>query len=485
MIRTAGFLLVVALLFSLAYLGCSEDTVVPVDNEQRNPSGLVEGSIDASSNGFEITTDTAGDPARPVAGPFIIRGKNVHYVDSLSALSVDITVEHRCECWFPEPIGMTFVNLLPQGVTVENPDNDQHGPGAAIVFGFANDDGMWTAGEESFPRTVLFGVDEGVSIGFVARIDIGRDPGPGSVGGVVWNDFNENGHLDPAEPGIGGVVINMYRIDGPEVAMPPEILWRSVTAPDGSYRFDGLEAGHYEVKKLPRDDLRPTTPTVMQVILVAQGGAVGDFLMANFGCVTASTPRPVVDVGDFVDVWGEYAVRPDRIVAKAVQLTRCDNPWPGAASTSTALATDTISVCDLPIGALAGLVTAVNREERVLWVMGTPIHFPAAEPDTVPVDSTLGPPIIGDGTQLPGKEVVFSDVTVGDRVTVFAFNHPDQRALDGVKIYKLEIDTFADEVRVHGKVDDVMMTSDGTVEAFIVMRTTVVVTDHTRIAVHR
>ena len=37
-------------------------------------------------------------------------------------------------------------------VEILNPDNDIHGPGAAIVFEFANDDAMWTPGEESFPR---------------------------------------------------------------------------------------------------------------------------------------------------------------------------------------------------------------------------------------------------------------------------------------------------------------------------------------------
>jgi hypothetical protein len=307
MVRKLGPLFVVALVVTLAFGGCSNDTVVPTDNEQSNTSGLIAGDINASGGNFEYTTDTAGDPNSPIPGPFIIRGKNIHYVDSLNVLSVDFTVEHQCRCEFPEPIGLTFVTLLPDTVTVENPDNGVHGPGAAIVFEFENDDGVWSPFEESLPRTVHFGVGPGVSIGFVARIDIGMEPDLGSIGGVVWHDIDQDGVLDPNEPGIGGVEIHMYRTDGPELSSR-EILWRTLTARDGSYRFDGLNAGHYEVRKVPRNDLVPTTPEILQVILVEIDGQVSDFLMANFGCVPRGQPRPIIEVGDFVDVWGKYTV---------------------------------------------------------------------------------------------------------------------------------------------------------------------------------
>jgi len=356
-----------------------------------------------------------------------------------------------------------------------------------IVFEFANDDGQWTTGEESFPRTVLFGVDPGVSIGFVARIDIGQDPNLGSVGGVVWNDLNENGQLDRGEPGIGGVVINMYRTDGPERSMQPEILWRTVTALDGSYRFDRLDAGHYEVKKIPRSDLRPTTPTTIQVILVEEDGKVSDFLMANFGCVSAGTPRPIIERGDFVDVWGEYAVRPDsRVVARAIQLIKCNNIRPETASINAALETnapDDISVCDLRVGALMGPVTRIDRDARLLWVIGTPIKFENSDPDTVPGDPTIKPFLPEQGDPPPGKEVGFDDVEVGDQVTVFAMNVPDHRTLDGIKIYLSEVETFVPDVQVHGKVDEVLMTADGVIGAFVAMRTTIVVTEQTHIKV--
>ena len=477
------------MVFALAYTGCSEDTVVPTDNEQHNTSGLIEGDIDASMGSFEYTTDTAGDPNNPIPGPFIIRGKNIHYVDSLSALSVDITVEHSCRCTFPEPIGMTFVNLIPSEVTVQNPDNDEHGPGAAIVFQFENDDGVWTPFEESIPRTVLFGVDPGMSIGFVARLDIGMDTELGSIGGVVWLDRDEDGQIGQEEPGIGGVVINMYRTDGPETSVQSEILWRTETAPDGSYRFDGLDAGHYEVRMVPRDDLRPTTPTVIQVILVEQDGTVSDFLMANFGVVPVGVPRPIIEVGDFVDVMGsEYAMRPDHhVTARAINVYKCSYVGPAAVEISPAQVTRTggdLDVCDLPIGALVGPVTNINRDARVLWVMGTPIHFDTTSTDSVPDDGYVTPRLPGQDEPPLGEEVGFEDVEVGDQVAVFALNIPDHRTLDGVKIYRNNDPTFAPVLEVHGKVDRILMTSDRVIGAFVAMRTKVVVAESTRIVVN-
>jgi hypothetical protein len=481
--------LVVVFVFALAFAGCSDDAVVPTDNEQNNTSGLIDGEIDPSADSFEYMTETAGDPDRPIPGPFIIRGKNIHYVDSLSALSVDITVEHRCRCFFHEPIGMTFVNLFPSGVTVLNPDNDEHGPGAAILFEFENDDGMWTTFEESLPRTVLFGVEPGVSIGFVARIDIGMDPELGSIGGVVWNDRDEDGEMDQDEPGIGGVEIVMYRTNGPETSTNQEILWRTLTSHDGSYRFDGLDAGHYEVQKMPRNDLRPTTPTTIHVILVENNGQVSSFLMANFGCVPAGAPRPLIEVGDFVDVWGEYLVRPEHhIRARAVDLYKCSYERPPAAvAVNPAVIPGTesdLDVCDLPIGALVGPVTDINRDERVLWVMGTPIKFDTTATDTVPEDPNVTPQLPGQGEPPLGDEISFDQAEVGDQVTVFALNIPDHRTLDGVKIYRNDNPTFAPDIQVHGKVGRVLMTPDsGVVEGFVAMRTTVIITETTRIIV--
>lgn len=491
MVRKLGPLFVVALVVTLAFGGCGRDTVVPTDNEQSNTSGLIAGDISADDGSFEYTTDTAGDPNSPVPGPFIIRGKNIHYVDSLQVLSVDFTVEHRCRCAFPEPIGLTFVTLLPDTVTVENPDNGVHGAGAAIVFEFENDDGVWSPFEESLPRTVHFGVGHGTSIGFVARIDIGMEPGLGSIGGVVWHDINEDGVMDQDEPGIGGVEVQMYRTDGPEVS-PPEILWRTFTAHDGSYRFDGLSAGHYEVHKIPRNDLIPTTPEILQVILVEIDGQVSDFLMANFGCVPRGWPRPIIEVGDFVDVWGKYGaanpVEPRQlrpyVTSRLIHVVKCGDPPPEPALSPASISDDgqDIDVCRVPAGVLVGPVTHKSDDDRVLWVMGTPVRFDSIPVDTLADASTfVGGHPGGDEPLLCG-ELDFDDVKIGDRVTVFALNDPALRALLGIKIYEPR----GDEDEVHGKVEQILTTPNsitGIIDAFVVMRTMVIITHLTEIHV--
>jgi hypothetical protein len=488
MIRRTGPLFVVALMVALVLGGCGDDSVTPTDIEQSNTSGLIEGDISAADGNFEFTTDTNGDLDRPVPGPFIIRGKNIHYVDSLGVLSVDFTVEHRCRCAFPEPIGLTFIDLLPPGVTVENPDNDEHGPGAAIVFEFENDDGVWTAFEESLPRTVHFGVDAGVSIGFVARIDIGMEPNLGSIGGLVWHDANENGQIDRGEQGIGGVVINMFRTDGPEVSNA-EILWRTLTGPDGSYRFDGLDAGPYEVHKILQPDLHPTTPTVIHVILVEEDGGVSDFLMANFGCVPVHPPGPAVEVGDFAGAWGDYTSRPEHLVlARGLSVIKCRNAPPKeSVITPAAISTGQtdIDLCNTRLGALAGPVTDINRDARVLWLMGTPVHFDTVPTDSIPDDSTLATYIPGDTGPPSTKIIDFEDVEIGHNIMVFAWNFLDHRTLDGIIIRKLPDDTFApQQVRVHGKVDEILMTPNGVIDAFIAMRTKIVITELTHIDIH-
>lgn len=60
-----------------------------------------------------------------------------------------------------------------------------------------------------------------------------------AVGDRVWDDLNGNGIQDDGEPGIGGVVIRLVR-DGTEVST-------TVSASDGSYLFEGLPPGDYQI----------------------------------------------------------------------------------------------------------------------------------------------------------------------------------------------------------------------------------------------
>ena len=65
------------------------------------------------------------------------------------------------------------------------------------------------------------------------------------LGDFVWDDLNGDGIQDPGEPGVEGVVVNLYR-DGETVPFAT-----TTTGPDGEYVFTGLVPGGYEVEFVP------------------------------------------------------------------------------------------------------------------------------------------------------------------------------------------------------------------------------------------
>src|SRR5262245_21167343 len=104
----------------LVAAGCSEDSTAPVTS-QSNSAGLMQGEIGDAD--FEITLGTAGNSHQQFAGPFVLRGTNLHYEDSLQTLVVDLTLSNQGQVAHAEPVALTFVNFIPDGVTVQNPDN--------------------------------------------------------------------------------------------------------------------------------------------------------------------------------------------------------------------------------------------------------------------------------------------------------------------------------------------------------------------------
>ena len=64
---------------------------------------------------------------------------------------------------------------------------------------------------------------------------------PGAVGDRVWSDFNGNGVQDAGEPGINGVVVNLFDSNGNFVAA-------DTTNGDGNYSITNIPAGNYTVR---------------------------------------------------------------------------------------------------------------------------------------------------------------------------------------------------------------------------------------------
>ena len=66
-----------------------------------------------------------------------------------------------------------------------------------------------------------------------------------SLGNLVWSDLNDNGVVDPGEPGLSGVTVRLIAADGVTV------LATTTTDATGHYLFAGLGPGTYFVEVVP------------------------------------------------------------------------------------------------------------------------------------------------------------------------------------------------------------------------------------------
>jgi len=272
-------LLLVTLLLSAA--GCR-----PVsDPLQTETTAGLWADIPPDHADFSMTFDKATSAETGLQGPFVLRGFDLHYVDSLGILSVNLSVTNESNTSHPEPVRLRFDRLLPESIRVVDADNGLEGPGAELQFEFANDDAQWTPGETSLPRPLSLEVAPGLSVGFLAELLVGAEAPGGSISGVVWSDLDADGVRDPLEPGLDGILVVL---DG-DVSSPSGSLHReTITDPDGSYRFAGLESGVYFVSPPAGSGCVATTETPMHVLLVQQNGVVIDFEGADFGCTASS-----------------------------------------------------------------------------------------------------------------------------------------------------------------------------------------------------
>lgn len=97
---------------------------------------------------------------------------------------------------------------------------------------------------------VLAGID-------LTQVDAGmRVAGadPASIGDFVWYDTNSNGIQDTDEPGIPGIVVNIYP-DADQNGQPDTVdpLSTEITGLSGDYTFDGLNANSYVLEFVTPD----------------------------------------------------------------------------------------------------------------------------------------------------------------------------------------------------------------------------------------
>jgi hypothetical protein len=435
--RLATLLLMI---LAAALAGCSgDDATNPDTSADQAASGVVRGAIEAGGAGFELTAELAGPGDPPPGALLLVRGENIRYDDAEGALRVDLTVINASDMAFPEPISLTFVSLLPDSVTVLDADNGETGAGARIDLGFANDDAEWTPGEQSEPRTVSFGVGAGVAVGFVARVDVGAPEG-GMIGGLVWLDADEDGEVGMDESGVAGVAI--------ELNGPGDQNWLALTGPDGTYRFDGLNAGFYTVTRLPAPDLHPTTPPQMQVVLVEQDGEVASFLAADFGVVhddDGPGEPDVIEVGDCLHVKGDWLGEPG--VLRADEVCHCDDDDDHDGDHGKDHDGDS-SCWDR----LRGPVTGVDLVDGTVTVMGSPLHLT----DASDVDLDL------------------DELEPGTRVTAQVEWMPAGEGDDEDRLEICRLRTFEGHFdRVRGEVTEVITDAEGLVTGAVILGVTI------------
>ena len=128
----------------------------------------------------------------------------------------------------------SFTNIAPGTYSISV-------PGVGLVF---------TGQDQGVDDTVDSDTDgSGITADFVivsgqaeTSVDIGLLPS--SIGNFVWEDLNGNGVQDFGEPGVAGVSVDLLNGSG-------TVLASTTTAADGSYLFNNLLPGTYEVRFNP------------------------------------------------------------------------------------------------------------------------------------------------------------------------------------------------------------------------------------------
>ncbi len=121
-------------------------------------------------------------------------------------------------------------------------------------------------------------------------------PAPGSIGDRVWSDTDADGVQDAGETGLSGVTVTLLEDTDGDGTFESTVA-TTTTAADGSYSFTDMPPGAYRVVVTPAAGTSPSTPTIVEVPLIA-GQNVTD---ADFGL--APQPPAPGSIGD--RVWSD------------------------------------------------------------------------------------------------------------------------------------------------------------------------------------
>ena len=107
--------------------------------------------------------------------------------------------------------------------------------------------------------------------------------GRGTIAGIVWYDWNENGTQELPEEGIVGVTVTLYAdLNYNGVPDAGEYVSDTLTVADGAYAFYNLLPGRYLVVEENPPEYESSTPDILVVQLIVVGPSGSD-VDNNFG----------------------------------------------------------------------------------------------------------------------------------------------------------------------------------------------------------
>ncbi|MDH3499288.1 MAG: carboxypeptidase regulatory-like domain-containing protein [Acidimicrobiia bacterium] len=171
--------------------------------------------------------------------------------DATGHVFIDVNADGVQQAGEPDLANLDVVITLADGSTMTvatNANGDWSVTGVAVGNITANVDEadsnfptghVLTTANDPQPVTVVAGST-------VAGAPVGYAP-TGSIAGVAWVDANGNGVRGGSEPRSGGIVVSLWNDTNADGSVDTVVGTRT-TAADGSYLFDGLVAGTYQVR---------------------------------------------------------------------------------------------------------------------------------------------------------------------------------------------------------------------------------------------
>lgn len=117
----------------------------------------------------------------------------------------------------------------------------------------------------------------------------------GSITGQKYVDLDADGKLDTGEPGLEGVLIRLYRVNGPDgdvqaaaVLLAASLVGQTYTDGDGYFSFTDLDPGKYLVSEEVPKGYYPTSANPVEVAVDSEEPVEVLFLNAPFASVAGA-----------------------------------------------------------------------------------------------------------------------------------------------------------------------------------------------------